>query len=67
MLSIQKEKENLERYTNLENLLRETEKASLQIEKLGMDGTELQNRQKEMKAVRLQGSISLSRGNYRNG
>ena len=28
MLSIQKEKENLERYTNLENLLRETEKAS---------------------------------------
>ena len=51
MLSIQKEKENLERYTNLENLLRETEKASLQIEKLGMDGTELQNRQKEMKAV----------------
>ena len=51
MLSIQKEKENLERYTNLENLLRETEKASLQIEKLGTDGTELQNRQKEMKAV----------------
>ena len=51
MLSIQKEKENLERYTNLENLLRETKKASLQIEKLGMDGTELQNRQKEMKAV----------------
>ena len=48
---IQKEKENLERYTNLENLLRETEKASLQIEKLGTDGTELQNRQKEMKAV----------------
>ena len=42
MLSIQKEKENLERYTNLENLLRETEKASLQIEKLGTDGTELQ-------------------------
>ena len=32
-------------------LLRETEKASLQIEKLGTDGTELQNRQKEMKAV----------------
>ena len=51
MLSIQKEKENLERYTNLENLLRETEKASLQIEKLGTDGTELQNRQKEMNAV----------------
>ena len=51
MLFIQKEKENLERYTNLENLLRETKKASLQIEKLGMDGTELQNRQKEMKAV----------------
>ena len=51
MLSIQKEKENLERYTNLENLLRETEKASLQIEKLGTDGTALQNRQKEMKAV----------------
>ena len=51
ILSIQKEKENLERYTNLENLLRETEKASLQIEKLGTDGTELQNRQKEMKAV----------------
>ena len=51
MLSIQKEKENLERYTNLENLLRETKKASLQIEKLGTDGTELQNRQKEMKAV----------------
>ena len=51
MLSIQKEKENLERYTNLENLLRETEKASLQIEKLGTDSTELQNRQKEMKAV----------------
>jgi ATPase involved in DNA repair len=51
MLSIQKEKENLERYTNLENLFRETEKASLQIEKLGTDGTELQNRQKEMKAV----------------
>ena len=25
------------------------------------------NCQKEMKAVRLQGSISLSRGNYRNG
>ena len=49
MLSIQKEKENLERYTNLENLLRETKKASLQIEKLGTDGTELQNRQKEMK------------------
>ena len=51
MLSIQKEKENLERYTNLENLFRETEKASLQIEKLGTDGTELQNRQKEMNAV----------------
>ena len=51
MLFIQKEKENLERYTNLENLLRETKKASLQIEKLGTDGTELQNRQKEMKAV----------------
>ena len=51
MLSIQKEKENLERYTNLDNLLRETEKTSLQIEKLGTDGTELQNRQKEMKAV----------------
>ena len=51
MLSIQKEKENLERYTNLENLLRETEKVSLQIEKLGTDGTALQNRQKEMKAV----------------
>ena len=51
MLSIQKEKENLERYTNLENLLRETEMASVQIEKLGTDGTALQNRQKEMKAV----------------
>ena len=51
MLSIQKEKENLERYTNLENLLRETEKASQQIEKLGTDSTALQNRQKEMKAV----------------
>ena len=51
ILSIQKEKENLERYTNLENLIRETEKTSLQIEKLGTDGTELQNRQKEMKAV----------------
>ena len=51
MLSIQKEKENLERYTNLENLLRETEKVSLQIEKLGTDSTALQNRQKEMKAV----------------
>ena len=50
MLSIQKEKENLERYTNLENLLRETEKVSLQIEKLGTDSTALQNRQKEMKA-----------------
>ena len=33
-----------------ENLLRETE-GFLQIEKLGTDGTELQNRQKEMKAV----------------
>ena len=51
MLSIQKEKEKLERYTNLENLLREIEKASLQIEKLGTDGTALQNRQREMKAV----------------
>ena len=51
MLSIQKEKENLERYTKLENLLRETEKVSLLIEKLRTDSTALQNRQKEMKAV----------------
>ena len=51
MLFIQKEKENLERYTKLENLLRETEKVSLLIEKLRTDSTALQNRQKEMKAV----------------
>ena len=51
MLFIHKEKENLERYTKLENLLRETEKVSLLIEKLRTDSTALQNRQKEMKAV----------------
>ena len=51
MLFIHKEKENLERYTKLENLLRETEKVSLLIEKLRTDNTALQNRQKEMKAV----------------
>ena len=35
MLSIQKEKENLERYTNLENLRRETEKVSQTDRKTG--------------------------------
>ena len=51
MLSIQKEKENLERYTKLENLLREIENVSKQIEKLETDSIALQNRQKEKKIV----------------
>ena len=37
ILSIQKEKENLKRYTNLENLRREIENVSKQIEKLAID------------------------------
>ena len=51
ILSIQKEKENLDRYTNLENLIREIVNVSAQIEKLKTDSTVLQNRQKETKAV----------------
>ena len=51
ILSIQKEKENLKRYTNLENLLREIENVSKQIEKLETDSIALQNRQKEKKIV----------------
>ena len=51
ILSIQKEKENLDRYTNLENLIREIVNVSAQIEKLKTDSTVLQNRQKESKAV----------------
>ena len=51
ILSIQKEKENLKRYTNLENLLREIENVSKQIEKLETDSIALQNRQKEKKTV----------------
>ena len=47
ILSIQKEKENLDRYTNLENLIREIANVSAQIEKLRADGTALQTRQKE--------------------
>ena len=51
ILSIQKEKENLKRYTNLENLRREIENVSKQIEKLETDSIALQNRQKEKKIV----------------
>ena len=51
ILSIQKEKENLKRYTNLENLRREIENVSKQIEKLAIDSIALQNRQKEKKTV----------------
>ena len=51
ILSIQKEKENLDRYTNLENLFCEIVNVSAQIEKLKTDSTVLQNRQKETKAV----------------
>ena len=51
ILSIQKEKENLDRYTNLENLICEIVNVSAQIEKLKTDSTVLQNRQKETKAV----------------
>ena len=45
------EKENLKRYTNLENLRREIENVSKQIEKLAIDSIALQNRQKEKKTV----------------
>ena len=51
MLSIQKEKENLERYIKLEELSGETENAARQIEKLGEDSAMLQDRQKEMKSI----------------
>ena len=49
--TLSKEKENLDRYTNLENLIREIVNVSAQIEKLKTDSTVLQNRQKETKAV----------------
>ena len=51
MLSIQREKENLERYMNLEKLSGETEDAARQIERLEKDSIVLQNRQKEMKSI----------------
>ena len=51
IFSIQKEKEKLDRYTNLEKLISEIEDASALIEKLKTDSTALQNRQKETKAV----------------
>ena len=51
IFSIQKEKEKLDRYTNLEKLISEIEDASVLIEKLKADSTALQNRQKETKAV----------------
>ena len=51
IFSIQKEKEKLDRYTNLEKLISEIEDASVLIEKLKTDSTALQNRQKETKAV----------------
>ncbi len=51
LFSIQKEKEKLDRYTNLEKLISEIEDASVLIEKLKTDSTALQNRQKETKAV----------------
>ena len=47
----EREKENLKRYTNLENLRREIENVSKQIEKLAIDSIALQNRQKEKKTV----------------
>lgn len=51
MLSIQKERENLERYMKLEKLSGETEDAARQIERLEKDSIMLQNRQKEMKSI----------------
>lgn len=51
MLSIQRERENLERYMNLEKLSGETEDAARQIERLEKDSIVLQNRQKEMKSI----------------
>ena len=51
IFSIQKEKENLDRYTNLENLIREIANVSAKIEKLKVDSTALQTRQKETKEV----------------
>lgn len=51
IFSIQKEKEKLDRYTNLEKLISEIEDASVLIEKLKTDSTALQNCQKETKAV----------------
>lgn len=51
IFSIQKEKEKLDRYTNLEKLISEIEEASVLIEKLKTDSTALQNRQKETQAV----------------
>ncbi len=51
MLCIQKEKENLERYTRLEKLIKETSDASAQMEKLKTESARLQDCQKETKAV----------------
>ena len=51
IFSIQKEKEKLDRYTNLEKLISEIEDASVLIEKLKTDSTALQNGQKVTKAV----------------
>ena len=51
IFSIQKEKENLDRYTNLEKLISEIADTSALIEKLKTDSTALQNHQKETKAV----------------
>ena len=46
LLSIQKEKENLDRYTRLENLIKELEDAGVQIEKLKKDRASLEEKQK---------------------
>ncbi len=51
MLSLQKERENLERYTNLENLLRETEEAFVQAEALEKNSRNLKKRQTEINGV----------------
>ncbi|MDD6413651.1 MAG: AAA family ATPase [Blautia sp.] len=51
IFSIQKEKENLNRYTNLEKLISEIADTSALIEKLKTDSTALQNHQKETKAI----------------
>ena len=46
MLSIQKEKENLDRYTRLENLIKELEDAGAQIENLKKNSVSLDEKQK---------------------